>query len=718
MTFALPRLSFGSPPYVQKGARSAHYELVKLVEGEIDGVFAVEGLSGFVVAAHYNFWRFDAQGRLVDFSSRTDVGPHGESFKILQKDSAAPWQAFRSDWLLTGDPALKEIPIEPLPPEDSARLLQELGKAEHFFEVVGGGIEKGWCHGFAVKNDGRWRVLDLSRWEEKKRINLPYTKKKTEDRGNRLWTTCSWDRLKTEPPCVLDRGTAFWAGDSLSPLSLTGFSRRSIGYDEGFGAWLFWNTFGWILFAGYGGRPPSAYWNGVSTFSLHQGNEELRFRASAFKAMWTLNPPNAANLRVLDFPGGVRLLRVVEPGKEHDIFNERYAGSGDRAHDEVGLYMVREIPAPPANALQGHWLPAVRGLSWTHSGYPKCQVDFEDGSRQLFADVPDSVSESQFDMPRGGRVLPQPFRQIPSRLRLHLPLSYDSFAPSIPVAIGGKRWLFLAREADPVLDVALDTTEFVKAWKELGGGDLKLVADFIDHKERVIDEGEKPDHWVEPRLLLAKGTRTVVLKRCRWSDPKLDGLMETKRHHRYLDFRHYQAGRLARAGKLAPEDWIESTRGLIRENVSKEYGPWLIQQANDLLNGLSKSNDAKTGHHLIDFWMDELFPVLHDDANAEFLKASEILTSNSLGNSLNWNDTALTARILAKLVNPNQEAIRHGTLHFNLACHHSRQKDKPAMLASIRRGLQRGKHAYEYRNDPDFAPWLKDPDFLKVLEGK
>lgn len=718
MTLALPRLTDASVPYVQEGARSAHYELTKLVDGEIGGIFSVAGRPGFFVYTTYRFWHFDARGRLLGTSPETDVGPHGVGFDLIHPDtSTGIWRAWRRDWLLTGNDIPAEIPIEPVPKDDPAALMPLLRSADEIHEVSGYSPDHNGFHGIATRQGQDWKVLDLMAWDDSIRSNLPCTKKETKDRESAIWTAYVLDSLKDVPPSVLKQGHSLeWGGDS-SAMAATNFSRRSIEFDEGFGAWVFWKTIGWWLLGGLPGRPPSAYWGGVGTFSLRHRGEELRFRATASSGEYGSRAfeVTADNLDLLELPGNLRLLRVVAPGKEHSLFYDK-DGLTDKAHDEVGLYLVRER-APEAAVLKGSWLPEVEGLTWGTRRFPSGTVAFSEGPTRAFAQVPESESESKHDMPRGGRVLPQPFGQIPSNLRLRLPVRFGGYPASLAVHLGARDWLFLAHEDEPpVLQADIDRAEFAKAWEELEGGEMRLVAEFTERKEKVLDEGEDADRWVEPVLKLAKGRRSVNLAHTRWSAPDASWPRPDDERKRFLESRGYQAGRLARAGKLSAAGWIGATRDLLRDpKLAQEHGPWLVQQANDLLNAATVAKDVGTGRAVVEFWLEELSRTLETIADPEMVKARSVLTSNSLGNAIEWRDSALCLRIVEELVGENQGWIRHGTLHYNLACYYAWQKDVPAMLASIRRARANGKPASQFRADPDFAPWLQDPEFAKAL---
>lgn len=718
MAFVLPRLSSASVPFVQEGARSEHFELAKLVEGEIDGLFAVEGVPGFVVKASNRFWRFDAQGVLVGQTRRTRVTAGGASFGLVEpKDSTGSWRVFRQEWLLTGSEARHELPVTAMASQERFRLVDLLERSTAVARLRGGSSRVAGFRGLALRLDGAWQGFDLSSWDDAVYQDLPLRTEEVKDRESELWEV--HDVVGSNPPGPFPLHLARDVPDgpeSLPALEATDFSRRSVEFSDGFGGWVFWKTIGWWLLAGYPGQPPYAYWGGVGTFAFQHQGETLRFRATASLGELGEDGVAADNLRLLELPGDLKLLRVYSPGKRHSKFYTR-PGLEDQAHDEVGLYLVRRRGGPPQPALAGSWLPEVQGLTWGTWQYPSGNVDFGPGiPAQAFAQAPESLSESQHDMPRGGRVVPQPFRQIPSNLRLRLPVRHGSTPAALAVDLGDRRWHFVPPE-DLELDVSLDRTEFAKAWETLGGGDLRLVANFQSHKQRLLEEGSDDNTWVRPTLALVGRRATVELPSVRWSATSTEWPREHDDRERFLLSRTWQAGKLARAGKLSAAGWIEVTRDLLRDaETVEEKAVWLVHAANELLNASSSARDEETSRLLVEFWRKELHPAVRDLADAELAKAGAILTSNSLGNAVHWRDSSLSGRIVEELVDKNRENIQHGTLHYNLACYHAWRLERPALLEAVRRARALGKPASQFRADPDFETWLSDAEFVKALE--
>ncbi|MEK7393031.1 MAG: hypothetical protein AAB214_10745, partial [Fibrobacterota bacterium] len=301
-------------------------------------------------------------------------------------------------------------------------------------------------------------------------------------------------------------------------------------------------------------------------------------------------------------------------------------------------------------------------------------------------------------------------------LSLRLPVRYGNYMAALAVDLGAGQWLFLPHDDAAKLEVTIDREEFEQAWKNLGGGDLRLVAGFKFNKELLLEEGTEDNEWIRPTLALAKGKLQVALDRSRWSAPTADLPNAADDRKRFLLSRTWQAGKLARAGKLATAGWIEVTRDLLNNpEVLAEKAVWLVYVANELLNASSFSKDEKTSRLMVDFWTNELHTKVRAVVDVELTKASSILSSNSLGNAVSWRDTALCQRILDELVDKDQESIQHGTLHYNLSCYYAWRKDRLALLAAVRRAREHGKPASQFRDDPDFGPWLSDADFVKAL---
>lgn len=719
MAFVLPRLSRASIPFVQEGARSPRFELARIVDGEVDGIFAVEGRPGFVVKASNRLWRFDAQGHLVDHNRRSQTEACGVRFEMHEpQDSAGSWRAFRREWLLTGNDEAIELPLERIEPHERDRVDAALGRSDVVIPLRAGSSRVPGFRGLALRSGGRWSGLDLSSWNDSLWWDLPIRSEEVKDRESELWAV--HELVKGHPLATSRLQQAVRAPlepDSTEPLEAIDFSRRGVEFSDGFGWWVFWKTIGWWLLGGLPGQPPYAYWSGVGTFALKHQGEVLKFRATAALGELGEDGVTAGNLRLVDLPGGLRLLRVTSPGMEHSKFYTK-EGLTDRAHDEVGLYLVRSPRQALPNALAGSWLPDIAGLTWGTWEYPSGHVDFGPGvPRRAFAVAPGSLSESQHDMPRGGRVTPQTFGQIPSSLGLRLPVRHGEYPAALAVDLGERRWFFLPHDDAARLDVTLDASEFAQAWEHLGGGDLRLVANFAHHKERLLDEGSDDNEWVSPSLALVKGTDRVELELCRWTAPATPGPSDREDRVRYLLSRTWQAGKLARAGKLSAQGWVEVTRDLLLDpGVTKEKSVWLVHAANELLNKSNLANDQASSQLLVDFWTSELHPKVRDLHDPELTKVSAVLTSNSLGNAIHWRDSARCERILKELVAKDPQTIEHGTLHYNLACYHAWRRDRTSLLAATRRARSHGKPASQFRADPDFGPWLSDAEFVKALD--
>src|SRR6185295_8911434 len=54
-------------------------------------------------------------------------------------------------------------------------------------------------------------------------------------------------------------------------------------------------------------------------------------------------------------------------------------------------------------------------------------------------------------------------------------------------------------------------------------------------------------------------------------------------------------------------------------------------------------------------------------------------------------------------------------LLFELACAHAVARDKVAMLRAVERALDAGASTEQFRRDPDFIPYVADPDLSGLL---
>ncbi|MBK8802672.1 MAG: hypothetical protein IPN71_11575 [Fibrobacteres bacterium] len=701
---------------IQEGAGSERFELAKLVDGEISGVFSVEGRSGFLVKAGHRFLRFDAQGRLLDLAKSHVPDDRGNEFDLISPETdTGAWRISHCQWLASGDHGSRELPMERIPVQDSQRLDDALSEAPQIVPLQAGSSTAKSFRGIAVRTGEKWIGFDLSHWEEPTWYGLPIRTETVKDREDELWHVHGWRGKPSDPLLRLATNSRLDSGEtSLKPLD---FSRRSVEFHEGLLGWVLWNAVGRWFLSGLPGQPPYAYWGGVGTFAFQHGGEQLRFRATASLGEPGEGGVGAENLRLLELPGGIRLLRVHSPGTKN---SRHYTKDGldRRAHDEVGLYVVRSRVANSEVALPRSWVPEVEGLVWGTWDYPTGSIRFQGDSepKRAFAQVPASVAESQGGMPRGGRLLPQPLQHVPHVLTYRLPVRYGQYPSSLAIELGENRWAFLAHEEEaPSLEVMVDSCEFSAVWNVLASPSSRLVACFSLRKEKVL-EGESDMEWVEPSLQLVSGSKRIELKRCRWIAQTPSLPVDRGYRQRYLKSRARQVGILARASRTTPATWMEAMREVLDEpQIPEEVANWLVYVTNELLNSNSSDRNAPAILSLMDFWIEEFFPKIESLQDPGLDQAKNVLTSNCLGIAVASRDQERARKIVLDLVDPDAKSIAHATLHYNLACYHAWKNDKGKLLEATRLALALGKSTSQFRADADFAPWLGDREFANLL---
>ncbi|QQS03747.1 MAG: hypothetical protein IPK50_15760 [Fibrobacterota bacterium] len=701
--------------YIQEGAGSERFELAKLVDGEISGVFTVEGRSGFVVKAGRRFLRFDAQGRLLDLAKSDVPDDRGNEFDLISPETdTGAWRISHCQWLASGDHGSRELLVERISHQDARMLDDVLSGAQRIVPLQASSSNAKTFRGIAVWTRENWIVYDLSHWEESAWYGLPIRTETVKDRDVDLWHVHGWQGRPSDPLLRLATSSQDFSDSTLKSLD---FSRRSVEFHEGLLGWVLWNAVGRWFLSGLPGQPPYAYWGGVGTFAFQYGGEQLRFRATASLGEPGAEGVKAENLRLLELPGGIRLLRVYAPGTKNSLQYSK-EGLDRRAHDEVGLYVVRSRDSNSEVALPRSWVPEVEGLTWGTWDFPTGSIRFQEDSEPMraFAQVPASVAESQDGMPRGGRLLPQPLRQRPHSLSYRLPVRYGQYPSSLAIELGESRWAFLAHEEEaPTLDVMVDSCELSEVWNLLASHTSRLVASFALRKEKVLD-GERDLEWIEPSLNFVSGSKRIELKRCRWVAQTPSMPVDRRYRRRYLKSRAWQVGILARGGKSTPATWMETIREVLDEpQILGEEANWVVYVTNELLNSNSSDRNAPALFSLIDFWIEEIFPKLESLQDPGLDQAKNVLTSNCLGIAVASRDQERARKIIHDLVGPDAKSIAHGTLQYNLACYHAWKNDKGKLLEATRRALALGKSASQFREDADFAPWLGDRDFANLL---
>lgn len=669
-------------------AASQSYEARKVLQGDVEGLFAIPRTKQVVAAAGGYLWKFSAQGELVDsLREPSDLFTSGVAFTPL----------YYLDWVFTGErqrkaygPALNGNALSP------AQLRATLDKAD--VVEFGDTDTTAWAY---IWKAGKAQIMDITAH----RADVDdYCNQRTHSAEALRWNATCLNDYKTRPQAWKEVEPAQFQGYSDSPplrAKVVGFDRRKYHLEEGLGGQVFGATIGLALKAmGVPGSLPDRYWFGDAHTDLYVGKEVIKFKAFVANA-----------------GGGYRFSDMrwwdpapIAPGTspwftQHMRTYQQRAGESALLpfyEKDIGLYVVRPKGTGQPAATQGlmpDWRPVFEG--------PKANGTAVTGMVEFAGQTPATppahywlrAPKVKRYADQGPTVDVQPLwpalRQVPTALLVQWDKSYD--------------------EETTVLRVALDVDETTTAFNTLRTNKVQTTP-----LELVVQVPDISGPMDGMQVQLRSGDKTVPLTKARFtyvmkpplekvSDHALRGVLQTAT----------AAAKVPGAAGLPA--FLKQAQAFAQDKEHAEaLAPNVTAAYAELINDYNRQKDFKATATLVRHYLKEVHPFIgHYSKDPGQPYNITVIASQTLAiyAPLAALDKDLVPAVMATLIGPKFDPTKqtNGTLMYNLACYYAVSGDKPHMLDSITAARRLGKPTAQFMADTDFEKYWKDAEFLKVL---
>ncbi len=687
----------------EKVVTSDTYEIVKLIDGKINGVLFSEETQMLWVVSCGHMWKINTNGHIVDSLPRK----WGWFYRsgILINDNTYV------DWFYTGSKQKHKIPdlIDGNNMSDAAfrKYLKEAEMFE-FFERFNDQEKKELVALLKIKD--HWVAMDIT-----SRRDEIYSEHRS-DYGDGWWKTSFLSgEIDKRDGIQLVTGPVNKSGvDKKSqPLSLRHLDKGIRYYETGsFSTWLFYNALSkakvFELVYGIQGERLSSHWYGAGYFQLDHNFEKLKF-----KAFVSHENNEFPNVSVSSFPNGagesfkVIEIKNINPRSYYieDEENSKLYKKIKFYEKETGLYVVRKKEVIPARRdvvfgqlktyqLSDSWQPVITGVLSEDEvwGTANFYNDHAEPRYYLLNFVAEKNS----------------FYQIPKKMTLNWRNKEKSFV--IKLHLTNENFILLNQNSEDKtlsLEMTFDEAEIVGAFQRLAGDKqpMSLEVDF-----QVVDEFELR---LVPRLANQKTSinlEHVSYKQIIPDYEANDASALIKFEKRKLGFEFTKA--LENPENL--KNYLNISQQIAQNSLyAKEYALHFSAYTADLLNNRNKANDFKSAEWIFSHYINHIIPFsgLHEK--------SQYVASRALVLAVQTNDENVSDLVFEKILGVDYDVttIEYNVLLFNLACYYSLRKEKSLMLKSIKQALKQGKKKEEFLADSDFENYWDDEDFLQMINS-
>ena len=274
---------------------SENYEIIKLINGPIDGVLYVPEINMILVQAGSYFWKINDKGYVIDTLERT--GGMFSSGLILKED-------FFIDWVYTGNkskqPYSNIIDASAMTKEQLKTYFDDTEIIE-FERKYRDGIEVARAY---LKKKDSITVLDISKYFDLIDTQCDRTGYVEGNFHKLYWddTCLEWYEKKYKDKIIFLENTLEYSHnweDKNQSFFMQKFSKKTYHFEEGFFGWAFGNIMGRTLWAELPGKRPGTYWSGMGYFQLRHNSENLYFKSLITNEDDQIN---FENISILNFP--------------------------------------------------------------------------------------------------------------------------------------------------------------------------------------------------------------------------------------------------------------------------------------------------------------------------------------------------------------------------------------------------------------------------------
>jgi hypothetical protein len=723
---------------------SPSYEIRKLINDQIDSVLYSTTTQRVLVKAGGYLWKIHPDGYVEDTLSGasslrstgiqiwTDSYYLGEQRVVFEK-----W----NDWLYSGDKYDRDpesLPTEVLGTEDvdklpdhvKQNLYKRLSQAEivEFYKMRNDTANPlSWA---LIKERGNWTRLDLSRTS----LEIDESCSTYEYRASDIYQRSCLQGYARTPHDLLEpllNKLPYHAdlGEETLPLRVKRFKRKFYTFEDGFGGWLLGKGLGMLLKSrGIPGGTPESFWVGTADLKLNFRDESFSFKGlvtrkdSRFEMdnflLYDLPPQS---------PEGAGYIEITFKGAEHNHL-DRIEKFVEYHEQDVGFYAIRRKASMRGGVRSHTSLSGSRAVAETgnNSSNP-WQIEFagpwRDGkfARYLWGYITFRNDSRRAHYLLDPVFVQESFSQLPESVEW----VWDGHVIAPVYALHHENepilWLNLGA-TPPRLRLDLDKEEVTDAFAQFSS--QNSADGMCNLSIELVPIGEAQGRL---KLYLVNQHREVELHRAKLINlTDLSAVTFFKPDERDLIESRFIRGRL----KILFEDvhshpdnfanYISTAKQCLQERGNTyTYAPIITEHVVKHFLDLIERRDTMRAKAVFYDYVNQLLPdIRKQQINDESVIYNiTVFASQGLVLAIRTCDKAFEKTIFEQVLTPDFDLTTqtNATFLYNLACYYSLNKNKPKLIAAMKRALELGKPPEQFRKDSDFQGYLGDSDFEQLL---
>jgi len=704
---------------------SEHYEVKKLINGEIDTVlFSKETNSVLVLAGRY-IWKINDEGYITDtLFGASSLHSSGITLWTESWGSGTDkhsWFKRFNDWVYTGDKSAHTISyIEDSDNLTDDELIKRLDSADIIEFFTYRKENKDELTVSLLKEKNLWTALNISNRLGEIDSRCKEYRKRSKD----IWQEACLDGYDKEHKTKLiplQDSLPYEPNfqDKSQPLYIQKFIKEHYYFEEGVGGWLGGNILGRTILSGLPGELPSSYWYGTGYFQLNHNAEQLNFKAFVSNEDGRID---FRNIAIYDLPDNSqwapRFIEISYKGGEYN-YSDKNEKLVKYHENDVGLYVVRKKARLPQGAIEAAHKTDItfgqRASYNTHNPWlPVFTGKFIRGNfdKSIWGDI-SFYNTAPHHYLLNTAAVQTGIYSIPRTLTFDWEGRYTSSAYKLYLNDEKFVWLDFHRFADNIFfELDFDEAEMVEAFALLDGMNEPLQL------EMHIEEIENSVATLSIRLRNNKQSVDLKHFSYKYTEPVYgdDNKNMTIMFERSKLEIEYER---ALSDKRYLQGFLDVSHNItVYSPYVKKYASEITKYTVDLFQHYMKNSGYESAKTLYYHYVNKLYPNVLDETNSEDVAYnSSVMASQGLVLSLLTSDEHVAASIFDKLMGPNFDisAQNNPTFMFNLACYYAVHKEKESLLKATKQALKRGKAADQFMSDSDFKNYWDDADFLNVL---
>jgi hypothetical protein len=695
------RTSHKYPNLVEGNITSDRYEIVKLIDGHISGLFYHTGKQHVIVDAGSHEYRIDQHGQLID-----TIGGYVHWYSSGYYFTPN----YYLDWVSTGEKNEKQY-NQTIDGNNFSD--QQLAGLFNQADVVEFSTGANSAYAYLIQQ-GKSTIVDVF----KKFESISNSSCDESYKHLRWKKSCfeGYPKPYEDPISLLPYNGQDTPGNKLPELEMrvNGFKRRHYYLEEG----LLGQILTPLIIPFFGGswhNLPSRYWFGDALIDLVHNNETLSFRVFADNKY-----RNSNNERILSYDN----FSVYDVPEQQDTkilvvsyLPYRFSGTERNINhlyeDNVGLYVLRKkTTASPTSKYPQSWFINVSGIEANREVWGK--VCFQDpGINPSFYQLGERESHPEL-ITRSAACVPLVFYSTPESFSVHVQTKQYKSVFQLKINPQESAWFHNPNDyTDIELTIQLDPQELTSAIERLlakqpinkAKKPLKLQVTFADVTE----------NFANLQLFLEVGGAAIELTEYTVGYPVQSSARLERAKLKYTR-------KLVFENQQTLEPFLSHMQLLSEKNgFAKEYLPLTAQYLAELVNKYNLEHKFEQSQVIQRFYIDHILRFVGQNTEEQSVAYNHtVIASQSLAAAIWKQDQAMAAAVFDELLGPSFDIAQeeNGTLLFNLACYYSINKNKPQLLIASERSRQLGIPAAQFLNDADFTPYLEDEQFLAVIESQ